>query len=270
VRHYRTYESNIPLGPPGAERLRLTEQEVATYTWLVSNLRASSDTFISAPELDSLYFWTGKGPPTRLNANCWMTFFTDGQQRVILDELARYPGACAVRYRPGLRTYYEMDTRSRVDPDHDPRPLMHYINTRLKTIGRVGDYELLVRQERDDVELVYCAQLLPPPDGDPPPPEAAPNGRGGQSRQQGEAATTIASLALPPLAGRTAHAIVIYDLTRSVAIAEAVLESDIDLDVPRRLGVPIRRRVTVDRRSFNVVRLLDPRGVVIASLPVLR
>jgi hypothetical protein len=265
---YRWHAAQMPLGLPGAGRVRLTEQEVATYNWLVSNLRASSDTFISAPELDSLYFWAGKEPPTRLNANCWMTFFTDGQQRAILDELAHYSRVCAVRNRPALRTYYEMDTRRRVDPDHDPRPLMHYIDTRLKAIGRVGDYEFLVPRERDDVGLVYCAQLSPAPGDDPPPPEAAHNG--GHSHRKGETATTVATLALPALAGRTAHAIALYDLTRGVAIAEAALESDIDLGAPRRLEVPIRGRVTVDRRSFNVVRLLGPRGEVIASLPVLR
>jgi hypothetical protein len=269
LRSYRIYSSQMPLGLPGAARLRLTEEQVATYNWLVSNLRASSDTFISAPEIDSFYFWTGIGPPTRLNANCWMTFFTDAQQRAVADEFARYPRRCVVRYRPGIEMYYQMDSRADVVRDHETRPLMDYINKGFKTIGRVGDYEFLVPRTRD-VELVYCARLSDRPDGGSPPSEAALSAPGKGSGRDRAAATTVATLTLPPMAGRTAHEVIIYDVSRGVVIEKAVLEADIDLDRPRRLDVPVSRAVTVGPQSFTVARLLDPRGRVIASVPFLR
>jgi hypothetical protein len=267
---YRRYAAQMPLGLPGAGRLRLTEQEVATYNWLVSNLRASSDTFISAPELDSLYFWTGKEPPTRLNANCWVTFFTDAQQRAVLDAFARYPRGCVVRYRPGIQMYYHYDSRRGADTDPDTRPLMDYINRGFKTIGRVGDYEFLVPHARDDVELVYCARLSAPPDGGAPPSEGAPARPGNGPGPGGHPPASVASLSLPPMAGRTAHEVVVYDVSRGAVIDRMVLEADVDLGIPRRLGVPLSRAVTVGPQSFTVARLLDRHGRLIASVPFLR
>jgi hypothetical protein len=266
----RIYKANFSLGLPGAGRLRLTEREVATYNWLACNLRASSDTFISAPEIDSLYFWTGIEPPTRLNANCWMTFFTEEQQRAIRDGFARHPRGCVVRYRPGLEMYYGLDTRGPVDPDHDTRPLMDYINRGCKTVGRVGDYEFLVPRTRDDVELVYCARLDPRPGGDAPPSEGAPARPGNGSGRGGRPALSVASLRLPPMAGRTAHEVVIYDAASGAVLDQVVLEADVDLGTPGPLSVLLTREVPVGPQSFTVARLLDRHGRLIASVPFLR
>src|SRR2546423_7874180 len=64
---WTNYARLRPLDLPGARCIRLPEGEVARLRWISSNLEALSDTFVTHPGLNSLYFWARKEPPTLLN-----------------------------------------------------------------------------------------------------------------------------------------------------------------------------------------------------------
>ena len=65
----RYYRSVPPLGLRGCRHLRLPTEDVDVYRTLTHFLETECDTFITIPGMESLHFWTGKRPPTYLNAS---------------------------------------------------------------------------------------------------------------------------------------------------------------------------------------------------------
>jgi hypothetical protein len=145
----RLYASLTPLEMPGAERIHAEREEAEDYQWLVARLRQNCDTFVGLPGIPSLYFWTGKpmpgpahGPPGPLSMDAWMLTHSPGEQQAIADDLSRYPNACAV-YTPGGLAFW-----SKAGLDPGSWPLANYILTHFKTIGQTGDYQFMIRNER--------------------------------------------------------------------------------------------------------------------------
>jgi hypothetical protein len=145
----RLYASLAPLNLPGAERIHVERRTVEDYQWLVTQLRRNCDTFVSLPGIPSLYFWTDKPmpgevhhTPGQLNFNMWMDMFTSAQQKEVVADLARFPSVCAVYHPSGVESWNTGKQNVR------GWPLANHILTNFKTIGRSGDYQFMVPNER--------------------------------------------------------------------------------------------------------------------------
>jgi hypothetical protein len=79
----RAYAAAAPLNLPGSKAVRMQPGAVALFQDLSHYLRTESDSFISYPCLNSLYFWTEQAPPTQLNGTGWLQFDPAQQQRIL-------------------------------------------------------------------------------------------------------------------------------------------------------------------------------------------
>jgi hypothetical protein len=80
---WRYYMSVPPLGLKGAEHFRLPDEQAEPYRAVTRFLEAESDVFHTLPGFSSLYFWTGKTPPTYLNTSERLVLNESQQKQVI-------------------------------------------------------------------------------------------------------------------------------------------------------------------------------------------
>jgi len=65
------YASLPALDLPGSRLVHMDPETTGMYRELAAYLEAECDTFVTYPGINSLYFWTGKRPPTHLNSTGW-------------------------------------------------------------------------------------------------------------------------------------------------------------------------------------------------------
>lgn len=138
------YSALPALRLPGAARVR--SERAPIYQWIVKNLQAHSDTFISLPGLNSLYFWTGKEPPTSFNAGFWMALLDDEKQQAVIEELNKHPRASVIRNASVV------DFWGHGQKFHE-RPLVAYIEQNFYTVATYDGFEFMVRKGRTDVAI---------------------------------------------------------------------------------------------------------------------
>jgi hypothetical protein len=80
---WRYYMSVPPLGLKGAEHLRLPYEQAEPCRAVTQFLQAEGDAFHTLPGFSSLYFWTGKAPPTYLNTSERLVLNESQQKQVI-------------------------------------------------------------------------------------------------------------------------------------------------------------------------------------------
>jgi hypothetical protein len=128
----RNYAGLEPLDLPGTGRIRLPGEAAELYQHLTQSLEKDCDTFVTYPGLNSLYFWTGKRPPTELNCTGWGQLTPQQQQR-ILDALSQA--------RRPLLVVHEFVTRGWNESVPAPiETLVRFVKTRCREIYRVGPY----------------------------------------------------------------------------------------------------------------------------------
>lgn len=245
--------SCVPLGLPGAEDLRLSERDVATYRWIAHNLSALSDTFVSEPGTNSLYLWTQRAPPTALNCFVWPILLDREEQQRIVDSIAPHPRACALRWRGWRGRTSDL-------------PLMKYLVDEFEPVATCDAYTLFVRRGRDAVSLVDCAQLVP------------------------EAPHTI-RLSVLAVGSRSASRVVVCDLESNRVFSDSgaptagrglrvrdergeVFEvstgHEIALSSARELTLKPAADLDLSKAGFPVVRLIDAENRIVATLPIVK
>lgn len=252
------YHAMVRLDLPGARILRMPEQSVALYRWLSANLHAHTDTFIGMPAINSLYFWSEKDPPTSVNPNAWMLLLDDAEQQHIVRALSTHPNAGAV-VSDALIDFY---MRNRPLED---QPLARYVNGEFQSLGRFRGYELRIRKDRPVPEMLYAAR---------------------RRADDGSSSVWLADMALPAMKGRAVHRITVVDPKSRRVLADtrpgsavsrlAVTDTDgevtavgLDLAIPAHLRLVVASPLAALKSDGLLVRLLDERNQVFASVPVL-
>jgi hypothetical protein len=79
----RHYSSLPTLDLPGSRHVRFDLETTAMYRELARYLEKECDTFVTYPGFNSLYFWTGKRPPTHLNSTGWGQLSHQQQEHIL-------------------------------------------------------------------------------------------------------------------------------------------------------------------------------------------
>lgn len=96
------YSTDQPLGVPGAENIRPSNDIVYAVRIMSENLRAHADLLFSFPGLYSANLWTGLPTPTLANATHWFSLLSAARQQEIIDRLAVAPRAALLVQRDVL------------------------------------------------------------------------------------------------------------------------------------------------------------------------
>lgn len=171
------YYDNLPLNLYGAARVQLPEKEVAAYNFLVENLNYNCDSIFSMPGIPSLYLWTRKESPTKLNITSWMNILNESQQQIIVEKLKTSERGCVV-YNPQWARYwmwgldeqdfaekvpesaYLSSNRTKTKLDLKTKvPLAAYILNNHKAVGEANGYRFM-RRDGTAEELIYAARIV--------------------------------------------------------------------------------------------------------------
>ena len=143
---YQTYLSYASVNLPGADKLKLPPTQAATYNCIAQQLARTCETFVTAPGINSFYFWAQKEPPTHLNATLWERLLTAEQQQKIVNSFSQHPMGCAL-----VLDYH------RLQGDVKASPLMRYIKENFHEIDQVGDYIIMIRNDRPPPPFLSCS-----------------------------------------------------------------------------------------------------------------
>lgn len=132
------YRDKEPLPFAGAGQVRLTPEEVEEYEGVVDFIEENRcTTFVSYPNVDSIYLWTGIEAPKPYAPGAWVTALDEEGQNRILAQARRSPRPCALRNEAVAAAWLG----ARPSPD---TPLVHYIFDEFEEVGSSGDFSLLL------------------------------------------------------------------------------------------------------------------------------
>ncbi len=150
---HATYASRTELGLPGAERLHLPEPTRTAYRILSLNAAIHADLLFSEPGLFSFNLWTGLPTPTGRNTTLWFTLLNDGEQRAIVDALARSP-------RPAVIVQESLIELTRHNGVPIGGVLHDYVAGNFIPVFRTEGFAFCVRKGRA-IAALNVAQLTP-------------------------------------------------------------------------------------------------------------
>ena len=90
------HEKGVPLGMPGAWRMRVPERDAEAIHGLVAELQTRCTSFLVFPGVSSLYFWTGSEPPTLDLVPHQTRMISDERFAVMRTALERSSSPCVV------------------------------------------------------------------------------------------------------------------------------------------------------------------------------
>jgi hypothetical protein len=133
------YHERQALPFPGAEDLRLPPEEVERYSHIVDLLHSHRcSTFISYPNIDSFYLWSGiEAPPPRA-PGAWINALDDAEQQRVVDELKASPRPCAIRSDEQAEAWLHGN------PPPLEAPLVHYIFNGFRPVAQVDQFTFML------------------------------------------------------------------------------------------------------------------------------
>jgi len=141
VASYIRHHESAPLGLPGAETLRLTDDYTLNLRILTRNAVTHGNTLFSYPGMFSFNVWSGRPTPTRANVTHWFSLLDEKQQQAIIDQLEADPRAVVI-----VQSYL---INFLVVRDLAPRgPLHDYLLRNFAAAFRLDTYEFWVRRGR--------------------------------------------------------------------------------------------------------------------------
>ena len=130
------YASLPPIGLRGSRYVRTDADTTQMYRALTQYLETECDTFVTYPGVNSLYFWTGKRPPTHLNSTGWGQL-SHGQQEHILAALGEARRPMLVIAAPAVEGW------SKYAPPQI-RPLVRCVLEDCREVKRIGHFIIFV------------------------------------------------------------------------------------------------------------------------------
>ncbi|MDP2136308.1 MAG: hypothetical protein Q8J74_00505 [Candidatus Didemnitutus sp.] len=156
---YQRYTQDEPLGVPGVQRLRLSDDYTINLRLLVRNINAHAGTLFSYPGLFSFNLWTGRPTPTLANVTHWFSLLNEEQQQAIITQLETDPRSVVI-VQSHIINYLVFHNLA-------PKGLLRdYILKHYHAAFRLDTYELWVRRGRQIAQL-GIARLHIAPDGPP-------------------------------------------------------------------------------------------------------
>lgn len=136
-RNREDFDTRISLGLPGATLLHLPPSQVRLFRAITAAINAYCGSFVTLPDMDSFYLWTGHQPPAGYNSRTWTILLDDAQQQQMIDDTRSVEDLCLLRNIP----LAEWWTRGAIPAG----PLVRYLEEGFQPIVKFGDYELLKR-----------------------------------------------------------------------------------------------------------------------------
>ena len=131
-------QAQVPLRLPGSRLLRVDPIQAGLYHDLLAALKGK-DAFFALTGSNSIYFWTGTRPPTRLVLSHELRLFPESMLRKLVDSTLAHENPCIIAGGPSLG-------------DQPYLPSFHgYIDQHFVAATRVGPYTLMVPKRGADV-----------------------------------------------------------------------------------------------------------------------
>ncbi|HEV8001177.1 MAG TPA: hypothetical protein VGP63_14920 [Planctomycetaceae bacterium] len=252
-----------PLDFTGCHWVRVSERDAAYYTFLTKNIRPSSNSFIARFGLASLHFWTGVQPSSDVVpiSNLWSQMDQVSDNRLV--------GA-----HESFPRMFFIDDPDPWNPVLGKLEFMDFISTNFKVAARLGGTRLLIRNERDALELYDCAFQRAATKGRAPDPVLHVRLPASQDLK-GVAAIELVDLDKRPAeqfvtstSASRAERLTLTD-SASHALLPAVTAGPIEMSgKDKLLHIALPPSLDLKKLGFPALRFLDSEGRSLSTLPV--
>jgi hypothetical protein len=256
------FRTSIPLDFTGCHWVRVNERDAAYYTFVTQNVRQSADAVFARFGLESLHFWAQVPPLSDVVpiGNLWLQMDPVSDHRLV------------EAHELSPRMIY-IDDPDPWNPGLPKLEFIDFINANFKVAARLGATRLMVRKERETLELVDCAFQRPGTKGHAPDPVL--NVRlPGAANLQGVAAVALVDLDKPPseqfltsTSAPAAERLTLKDFSDKTLLPAAGGPIEVSgRERSMRLSLP----ATLDLKKigFPALRFVDSDGRRLSTLPV--
>ena len=134
------YRQGVSIGEPGADWIRIGAREVARMKWVLTNVRAGSDTFFCPTGLNSLHLWAGRPPVTSIVIGNSLDIFSSEQKELFVKGLEGHADVLIVVDRQSIVNWLGKSVPENI--------VESYIRKEFRICGSYDGFEVMARQGR--------------------------------------------------------------------------------------------------------------------------